>query len=31
MIASTFGVNVLGLLVAWLIFSGVTEHAAAHD
>ena len=29
MIASTFGVNVLGLLVAWLIITGVAEHVAA--
>jgi len=29
MIASTFGLNVLGLLLLWLIFAGVREHARA--
>jgi capsular polysaccharide transport system permease protein len=29
--ASTFGLNVLGLLVIWLIFSGIREHARATD
>jgi capsular polysaccharide transport system permease protein len=31
MIATSFGLNVLGLLVGWLIFSGVKEHASALD
>jgi capsular polysaccharide transport system permease protein len=31
MMTTTFGLNVLGLLVAWLIFSGVREHAHACD
>jgi capsular polysaccharide transport system permease protein len=31
MIMTTFGLNALGLLVAWLIFSGVREHARAYD
>jgi capsular polysaccharide transport system permease protein len=31
MIVTTFGINCLGLLVLWLIFSGVKEHARAAD
>jgi capsular polysaccharide transport system permease protein len=31
MMTTTFGLNVLGLLVIWLIFSGIREHARVHD
>jgi capsular polysaccharide transport system permease protein len=30
-VLTIFGLNVLALLVAWLIFAGVQEHAAAGD
>jgi capsular polysaccharide transport system permease protein len=31
MIATTFGLNLLGLLVVWLVINGVAEHAAANS
>jgi capsular polysaccharide transport system permease protein len=31
MIATAFGLNILGILVLWLIFSGIGEHAAVRE
>ena len=31
MIATTFGLNLLGLFVIWLVINGVAEHAAANS
>lgn len=31
MVATVFGLNILGILVAWLVSAGIKEHAAVHD